>query len=80
MKNRAARRHHRERLRKRWHAIISRWYISPENIERVVERRISTRKPCSCAGCANWRAMMGPTRPERLADLSLREQLSDLVA
>jgi hypothetical protein len=34
-----------------------------------------TRVPCSCEGCVRSRKHEGPTRQERLSDLSMQEQM-----
>lgn len=86
MPTRQLRRHHIERLRKRWTKLIKMlWNISttPDVTEKqIVERqahlRVHTRKPCSCWMCGHFRKVNGPTHAEQLADLRFREQLNDL--
>ncbi len=33
--------------------------------ERMIHQYTETRKPCSCAGCGNWRKLYGPTFQEQ---------------
>jgi hypothetical protein len=89
MKLRALRRHHRERLRRRWTPLIKWMFylrnppspLDKEILDRQVHIHVRTRKPCSCWVCSGWRRWMaGPTRQELLDQLGCREQLDQLTS
>lgn len=86
MSGRALRRHHRARIRRRALRILNQfqWGERPLKIDDPwVYRRANNYTVCSCWMCGNVRRLKGGNGPERtrqehLAELNLREQITDL--
>lgn len=72
----AIRRHHNERLRQRWRHIMRHIWRSPELADdpRWVNRRVATRKTCSCFMCSHFRETGGLTPQERRAAQAMKER------
>lgn len=68
--SKAERRHHYFRLKKSrkdyWNG-----YLGEHG------RKVNTPKNCSCHGCGNQRCHEGPTKKEKLNQLSMDEQIGD---
>lgn len=81
MRNRAWRRHHYQRLKRK----RKRYWGGPFGTEPGVtythteEQRqgmlASTPHPCSCIGCADLRRVEGKPIQERVADVNAKEQI-----
>ena len=73
------RRHHIERLKRRWHRILANeWYdlLDLADDDVFLARRAVTHTPCSCPMCGNPRRHFGqPTIQERRADAETHAQL-----
>ena len=73
-------RRHRERLAKRraYDFLKTRWGIENPTPAHVGRFASTHCKPCSCWMCGNGRRLEGPTWQELLAEVSEKEQRSEL--